>query len=142
MLLLDVNVVLAIHRGDHPDHETARGWFESSVREAGSRFTVPTVVWGSFLRLATNRRIFEVPSPREEAFDFIEAVRAQPNHLAVSERPRHLELLREICEQSEAAGDLIADAVIAAIAVENACEVVTYDRDFSRFESVAHTRPA
>ena len=140
MLLLDVNVVLAIHRGDHPDHEQAARWF-NSILELRERFTVPTIVWTSFLRIATNRKIFGVPTPRDDAFEFLDAVREQPNHLVLPTGPRHLKILRELCEEADAVGDLIPDAVIAAIAAENACTVVTFDRDFSRFESVRHQRP-
>lgn len=140
MLLLDVNVLLAIHRADHPDHEIAGRWF-SSILEQRERFTVPTIVWTSFLRIATNRKIFNVPTPRNEAFDFLAAMRSQPDHLTLSEGPRYLEILRETCDEADAAGDLIPDAAIAAIAVENACTVATFDRDFNRFDSVRHLRP-
>ena len=140
MLLLDVNVVLAVQRADHPHHERARAWFQAML--AGEeRFTVPAPVWGSFLRLTTSRRIFEVPSPRGEAFAFAEATCAQPLHLAVAPGPRHLALLRELCEEGDAVGDLIPDAAIAAIAAEHNCEVVTFDRDFARFPSVRVRRP-
>ena len=141
MLLLDVNVVLAAFRDDHPDHAPVRGWFDAMLTQQ-DRFTVPALVWGSFLRLTTNHRIFEVPTPREEAFAFAEATSAQPSHLPVGPGPRHLALLRELCEEADATGDLIADATIAALAAEHGCEVVTLDRDFARFESVRHSRPA
>ncbi|MBU9762645.1 type II toxin-antitoxin system VapC family toxin [Mycobacterium sp. TNTM28] len=140
MLLLDVNVVLAVHRGDHPDHASVRAWFDHML-DAAERFAVPPMVWGSFLRLATNRQIFEIPSPRSEAFAFITAVDAQPNHLRVGPGPRHLALLQELCDEADAAGDLIPDAVLAAIAAEHHCDVVTLDRDFARFTSVRHLRP-
>jgi uncharacterized protein len=140
VLLLDVNVVLAAHRGDHPDHASVRGWFDAMLA-GDERFTVPAFVWTSFLRLATNRRIFEVPTPRTEAFAFVEATSAQPLHLQVGPGPRHLALLRQLCDEADALGDLIADAAIAAIAAEHGCEVVTLDRDFARFESVRHRRP-
>ncbi len=141
MLLLDVNVVLAAHRGDHPHHGVVRPWFDHLL--AGDEpFTVPTVVWGSFLRLSTNRRIFDVPTPLGEAFAFVEATCAQPHYVATGPGPRHLPLLRRLCEEADAVGDLVPDAIIAAVAVENACEVVTLDRDFARFPSVRHRRPA
>lgn len=141
MYLLDVNVVLAAHRADHPDHALARGWFDDML-EGEERFTVPMTVWASFLRLATNRRIFEVPTPLAEAFAFLDSTRAQPQHLSVAPGPRHLELLRGLCEEADAVGDLVVDAVIAAIAAEHSCEVVTLDRDFARFESIRHRRPS
>jgi toxin-antitoxin system PIN domain toxin len=140
MLLLDVNVVLAAHRNDHPDHAPVRGWFDRML-SGDERFTVPALVWGSFLRLATNRRIFEVPTPRPDAFAFIDATRGQPLHLSVAPGPRHLTLLRRLCDEGDASGDLIADAVIAAVAAEHSCEIVTLDRDFGRFPSVRHRRP-
>jgi uncharacterized protein len=140
VLLLDVNVVLAAHRGDHPDHPSVRGWFDAMLG-GDERFTVPAIVWTSFLRLATNRRIFEVPTPRPEAFEFVEATSAQPLHLQVGPGPRHLALLRQLCDEADALGDLIAGTAIAAIAAEHGCEVVTLDRDFARFESVRHQRP-
>ena len=140
MLLLDVNIVLAAHRGDHPHHRSVRGWFDRMLA-GDERFTVPALVWASFLRLATNRRIFEVPTPRPDAFAFIDATRAQPLHLSVAPGPRHMTLLRRLCDEGDASGDLIADAVIAAVAAEHSCEIVTLDRDFARFASVPHRRP-
>lgn len=141
MLLLDVNVVLAAHRADHPLHPTVRGWFDQLLT-GDDPFTVPTCVWASFLRLATNRRIFPVPTPRAEAFAFVESTYAQPHHLLTGPGERHLVILRRMCDEADATGDLVPDAVIAALAVEHGCEVVTLDRDFARFPSVRHRRPS
>jgi predicted nucleic acid-binding protein len=66
VFLLDVSVVLAAHRADHPDHSSVRTWFDRTLG-GDEPFGVPLFVWGSFLRLATNRRIFEVPTPRPDA---------------------------------------------------------------------------
>ncbi len=139
MFLLDVNVVLAAHRADHPHHPDVRPWFDTLLA-GDDPFTVPTLVWGSFLRLATNRRIFSVPTPREQAFAFVDATCRQPHHLLTSPGPRHLEVLRRLCAEADATGDLLPDAVIGAVAVEQGCEVVTLDRDFARFASVRHRR--
>ena len=139
MLLLDVNVVLAAHRADHPHHADVRAWFDELL--AGDEpFTVPVTVWASFLRLVTSRRIFEVPTPRADAFSFVEATSVQPHHLPLGPGPRHLPLLRKVCDEADATGDLMPDAVIAAIAAEHGCDIVTLDRDFARFTSVRHQR--
>ena len=138
MHLLDVNVVLAAHRGDHPHHGPVRAWFDELL--AGDEpFTVPVVVWASFLRPATNRRVFGVPTPLDEAFAFLDATTGQPHHLLVGPGPRHLTLLRTQCEEADARGDLVPDAVLAALALEHGCTVATLDRDFARFPSVRHT---
>ena len=135
--LLDVNVVVAAHRDDHPHHPVVRRWLDDVVAE-DEPFTVPVVVWSSFLRLVTNRRVFKLPTPLAEAFSFIELTRAQPAYLFTSPGPRHLSLLRGQCEEADAQGDLVPDAVLAALAVEHACTVATLDRDFARFTSVPH----
>jgi toxin-antitoxin system PIN domain toxin len=140
VLLLDVNVVLAAHRDDHPDHAAVRAWFDAMLT-GEERFAVPALVWSSFLRLATNRRIFELPTPRADAFAFVEATCAQPLHLTIGPGPRHLPLLRRTCDEADAAGDLIPDATLAAVALEHGCEIVTLDRDFARFASIRHRRP-
>jgi uncharacterized protein len=141
VFLLDANVVLAAHRADHPHHASVRAWFDQMLA-GDERFAVPMLVWASFLRLATNRRIFEVPTPRADAFAFIEATWAQPLHLTIGPGPRHLTLLRGLCDEADALGDLIPDAVIAAVAAEHSCEIVTLDRDFARFPSVRYRNPA
>lgn len=140
MFLLDVNVTLAAHRHDHPDHRAVRTWFEEMLA-ADEPFAVPVMVWASFVRLATHRRIFAVPTPRADAFAFIEATCAQPLHVPVAPGPRHLPLVRRLCDEADAVGDLVPDAVIGAIAVEYSCELVTLDRDFARFPSVRQLRP-
>lgn len=138
--MLDVNVVLAVHRADHPHHGVVRPWFDDLV--AGDYdFGVPDLVWTSFLRLVTNRRIFGVPTPLVDAFAFIDAVAGQPRHLPIAPGPRHLALVRRLCEEADATGDLVPDAVLGAVAVEQGATVATLDRDFSRFASVRHLRP-
>lgn len=136
--LLDVNVVVAAHRDDHPHHEVVRQWFDDVVAD-DEPFTVPVVVWASFLRLVTNRRVFKLPTPLAEAFAFIDRTCAQPTYVSSGPGPRHMSLLRRQCEDADAQGDLVPDAVLAAIAVEHACTVATLDRDFARFTSVPHT---
>lgn len=140
MLLLDVNVVIAAHRVDHGQHAIARPWFDDLVA-ARVRFSVPIVVWASFIRLVTNRRVLARPTPRDDAFEFLEAVCAQPNHVLLAPGPQHLELLRSVCEEADATGDLVPDAVLAALALEHGCTVASFDRDFARFSSIDHVVP-
>jgi toxin-antitoxin system PIN domain toxin len=138
--LLDVNVVLAAHREDHPHFEAARAWLDHTLATR-SPFGVTDLVAGSFLRVATNRRIFSLPTPVAEAFDYLRALRAQPCHAMLGPGPLHLELLERLCVDADARGDLLPDAQLAAIATEHACELVSFDRDFARFADLRWTRP-
>jgi len=140
VIVLDVNVVLAAHRADHPDHGLVRAWFDELV--AGTEtFTVPASVWASFIRIGTNRRIFTVPTPLADAFAFMRAVRAQPRHLALEPGDRHLDLFEQLCLNADCQGDLAADAYLAAIAIVHGCSLASLDRDFARFPSLTWIRP-
>lgn len=140
MKLLDVNVVLAAHRDDHPQFVSARTWLDGLLLSA-EPFSVPDVVAGCFVRLATNRRVFITPSSVEDAFGYLRALRAQPGHLVVSPGPSHLDLFEQLCLTADATGDLAPDAQIAALAVEHGGEVISFDRDFARFSDVRWSRP-
>lgn len=140
MKLLDVNVVLATYRDDHPLFDPARAWLDRLL-QAGARFSVIDLVAGSFVRLVTNRRIFFIPTPAQDAFAYLRALRAQPGHLTLVPGPRHLELFESLCVGSDANGDLAPDAQLAAIALEHGAEVISFDRDFSRFADVRWSRP-
>lgn len=131
-------MLLAAHREDHPHHALVRPWFDEALREP---FTVPDAMWASFIRIATNRRIFTVPTPLEEAFNFLKAVRAQPQHVALAPGERHLEIFETLCREGDASGDLAADAYVAALAVEHGCELISLDRDFARFPELRWRRP-
>jgi uncharacterized protein len=135
-----VNVVLAAHRDDHPDFDLVRPWLDRLLSARGP-FAIPDLVAGSFLRIATNRRVFSVPTPISDAFAYLDALRRQPGHVVLAPGPTHLELLQRLCDEADATGDLIPDAQLGAIALEHACELVSFDRDFARFASVRWIMP-
>jgi hypothetical protein len=138
--LLDVNVVLGAHRDDHPHFGSARAWLQDTLATR-SPFAVPDLVAGSFLRVATNRRMFSIPTPVPEAFAYLRALRGQAAHVNIGPGPCHLDLLERICREADITGDLIPDAQLAAIAIEHACELVSFDRDFARFADLRWIRP-
>lgn len=140
MLVLDVNVVIAAHRVDHRHHAIVGRWLDALVARHET-FSVPNAVWTSFVRIVTNPRAFPVPTPLGRAFAFVEALRAVDNHRWLEPGTHHLALLRRLCEESDATGELVADAAIAALALEHGCAVASFDRDFARFSSITHVIP-
>lgn len=135
MILLDVNVVVAAQRDDHPQHGVVRPWFDALV-EGGQWFGAPATVWASAVRLTTNRRIFVNPASPEEAFAFVRAVQAQPGYQAIEPGPRHLDVFEAVCTAGNARADLVPDAFLAAVAIENAATIASFDRDFARFDGL------
>lgn len=140
MKLLDVNVVLAAHRDDHPLFAPAADWLDELLQDRAP-FSVVDLVAGSFIRLATNRKVFSVPTPTPDAFSYLRSLRQQHGHVLLTPTSAHLSIFERLCRAFDAAGDLAPDAELAALAVEHGAEIVSFDRDFARFEEVRWTSP-
>ena len=55
---------------------------------------------------------------------------------------RVLAMTLTLCEQTDAKGNLVQDAFLAAHAMEHGCVRITTDRDFSRFPTLTCRLPA
>jgi predicted nucleic acid-binding protein len=55
--------------------------------------------------------------------------------------PRHWEIFERLCVTAGAKGNLVPDAHLAALAIESGSELVTTDRDFSRFPGLRWRHP-
>ena len=95
----------------------------------------------AFLRIVTNPRAFERPLSAAEAEAAISAWLAQPVAGIVEPGERHWEILRSLVRDGQAAGPLVMDTVLAAIALEHGATVCTTDRDFSRFPGIQWMNP-
>lgn len=140
MLLADVNVLIYAFREDAPEHKAYREWLDVSVAE-DLAYGTSDVVLSSFLRIVTHPRIFKTPTPLAEGIAFVEAYRGQPNAVAVSSGARHWSIFVDLCRRVGAKGPLVADAYLAALAIESGSEWVTADRDFSRFPGLRWRHP-
>lgn len=141
MIVLDVNVVLAAFREDHPHHAATRPWLEQLLA-SGTGILVPDFVWVGFVRLVTNSHIFEVPSTPTEAFEFVDAVLAAPSYLGISGLGSELQMFKDTVLQADAWGNLVPDAYLASIARSHAAPVASFDRDFRRFDGLEIVLPA
>src|SRR5665647_1389116 len=81
------------------------------------------------------------PSTLDEVFAFIKHLAAHSSTTWVNPGRQHLRLLEDLCRAADARGDLVSDAVIAALAIEAGATVVTYDRDFARFAGLRWRTP-
>ena len=82
---------------------------------------------------------FEPPATEDEVQ--ASALREQPNRVPVDPGPRHWTIFERLCQESRAKGNLVADAYLAALAIESGCEWVTTDRDYSRFPGLRWQSP-
>lgn len=127
-------------RPDARDHADYRAWLEELLG-GNEAYASSDIVLSGFMRVVTHPRIFGDPAPVETALRFVEAYRTHPNCVHVGPGPRHWALFVQLCRGSGARGALVADAYLAALAIESGCEWITTDRDFSRFPGLRWRHP-
>src|SRR5215212_10185916 len=73
MLFPDVNVLICAHREDAPEHDRYAAWLRA-LTEAHERFAVSEMVLASVIRIVTNPKIFDPPSPMDAAVGFCQSL--------------------------------------------------------------------
>jgi toxin-antitoxin system PIN domain toxin len=140
MVLTDVNVLVYAHRTDAPGHSDYRKWLEALIN-SDQAYGVSNLVCSGFLRVVTHPRVFDPPSDLASALEFVRATRDQPNAVLIAPGPRHWDIFRNLCVATQAKGNLIPDAYLAALAIESGSEWITTDRDYSRFPGLKWRHP-
>lgn len=132
MLLADVNAFIYAHRPESPRSTEHRAWPTEALR-GPEPFGVSDVVLSVFVRIVTHHRIYTEPTPPDVAMDFCTAVLSAPAAVRVSAGPRHWEIFDRLCREVGARANVVPDAYLAALAIEQGATWVTADRGFARF---------
>ena len=131
MLLPDVNVLLNAYFIDQPSHEVARQWLDQALN-GSEAVAVADVVLTGFVRIAASRA-FARPLTRRQAFDACELIRSARVSLRIPPDDEQWAIFREFAELHARTGGDFPDAYLAALAVRNRAQVVSFDTGFSRF---------
>jgi hypothetical protein len=140
VILVDANLLLYAYDASSKRHEAARRWWES-------RLSGPEPVWlawhsvVAFLRIGTHIRVFTHPFTLEEACRVVGSWFDGPAVGLLEPGPRHWEILRGLLLHSQASGNLVTDAHLAALAIEHGMVLMSPDRDFARFPGLAWKDP-
>lgn len=140
MILIDANLLLYAYDPQSSHHADSQAWLETTL--SGSqlvRFAWMTL-W-AFLRISTNARVYERPLSIAEAEQAVTSWLAQPVVGILDPGERHWEILRRLATSGQAAGPLVMDAALAAVAIEHGATLYTTDRDFARFTELRWANP-
>jgi len=140
MILLDANMLLYAVNRDAPHHAAARTWLETAL-SGNQPVGLAWVVILAFLRISTNRRIFEHPLEIEQATQFIDEWLEQPVTSIVLPGQNHWRILQNLVHQTGTGGNLTTDAHIAALCLEHGASIASTDNDFKRFAGLKHINP-
>jgi uncharacterized protein len=106
MQLPDVNVLIYAHREDAPEHDRYAAWLRS-LTEADEPFAISETVLASVIRIVTNPKIFDPPSPTEAAVAFCQRLVDWPRAVMIVPSRRHWDIFTSLCANIR--GPLVAD---------------------------------
>ena len=140
MILPDVNVLIYAFREGAPGHQEYKAWL-GEVLAGDQAYAMSDIVLSGFLRVTTNPAIFDPAVPLQAALDFVQEVRSPPHCVPVIPGTDHWDIFVKLCRKTAARGNHVADAYLAALAIESGNELLTTDRDFSRYPGLRWRHP-
>ncbi|MFQ5599712.1 MAG: TA system VapC family ribonuclease toxin [Candidatus Krumholzibacteriia bacterium] len=141
MRAVDTNVLVFSEIRSSPHHEVARRVL-AELSEGTLPWAIPWPCVYEFLRVVTHPRVYHPPVPLGFALKDLQRILSSPTLVLLGETAAHAEVMTKVLDESGVSGNLVHDAHIAVLCLEHGVtELVTGDRDFSRFPDLAVTNP-
>jgi uncharacterized protein len=141
MKAVDTNVLINSEVDSGKRHRAARRLLKE-LAEGALPWAIPWPCIYEFLRVVTHPRVFHPPVPLDVALEDLRSVLASPSLALLAETERHAQVMDKTLRQAGASGNLVHDAHIVALCLEHGVsELLTGDRDFSRFQGLRITNP-
>ncbi len=139
-MLVDANLLLYATDSTSPEHEIASSWLTKALN-GDRRVAIPWQSIGAFLRISTHPRVTRHPLTGAQAWSIARNwLSADPVWIP----PATLRTARAYGELSELVSitaNLVPDAQLAALAIENGLTVYSADSDFARFPGLSWVNP-
>jgi toxin-antitoxin system PIN domain toxin len=138
----DVNLLVAAMRLDHPHHALAFNHLQEQLKLASQRPNQTSimlfgVVVAGFIRIVTNRRIFQLPSSLQQAIDFVETLLISPG-VVFQGAGCDWSSFKDLSLKSDFNADSATDVWIAACSLQWGQILHTFDRDFKKILPSEH----
>jgi toxin-antitoxin system PIN domain toxin len=137
---VDANLILWAHHRGYAQHAVARRWWRDLLSERA----LVGVPWPSilaFVRISTHPRALERPLELDRAWQLVEGWLDRPNVWTPVPTDRHRSILASLLRDGRASGNHVPDAHLAALAIEWGLELLSADRDFSRYPGLRWRDP-
>jgi len=139
VIVVDANILIYAYSMRSREHSASRRWLEDALGK--ERLRIPWSIVHTFLRLSTSKTILREPFSIAEAVDLVEEWFGSGGMAVLEPGPRYWRILRRLLIDANVSGALIADAHIAAIAIEHDATLCTADSDFQRFAGLRLLNP-
>ena len=140
MLLVDVNLLVYAVFEDSARHEAAREWLDLTLRGT-EPVALPWAVLTGFIRISTNPRIMSVPLTLDQAIGYVDEWLALPVVRVIGPTHAHQQVFARMLRATNATGNLVSDAQLAALATEHGYSLASTDDDFRRFPGLHWLNP-
>jgi toxin-antitoxin system PIN domain toxin len=139
-MLVDANILLYAVDETTPQHARARRWLEDALN-GSRRVGLPWSSLIGFVRIATHPRALRAPLGAAEAWAHVEDWLDAPAAWVPQPGRGHRDILGRLVRDLDLRGNLVTDAVLAALCVEHGLRIVSADSDFARFRELTWVNP-
>lgn len=139
-MLLDANLLLYAVDQSSQQHRGAAAWL-TEILNGRRRVGLPWQTIAAFLRIATHPRVTSRPLSSAAAWGHVERWLAADPTWVPPATERTAAVYAELLDRVSVTGNLVPDAMLAALAIEHGLTVMTADTDFARFPDLRWANP-
>ena len=130
--LLDSNILLYAKMNAMSEHKIVAKWLETTVSERNNTLHICETSILSFLRIATNEKIFQPVLPTIDAQNFIDSLLNCPNVNLLYASAKHFTEVTKLMNKLNLRGNLVMDLHLAVLALSIGATLATRDKDFAK----------
>jgi hypothetical protein len=136
VIAVDTNILVYAHREEFPLHRQAKDRLVE-LGENTDPWALPVFCMTEFLRVVTHPKLFDPPTTAKDATESMENLLQSPSLVVLTPGENFWAMLNHTIHQAGIRGNLVYDAQIVAVCREHGvADVLSEDRDFTRFDFV------
>ena len=139
-MIVDANVLLYAVDSKSHFHVTARTWLDEAMNGV-ERVGLPWVSLMAFQRIITHPRVTANPLTPADAWSYITDWLDADQAWVPTPGSRHRDILGQLLIDGDLHGNLVTDAHLAALAIENGTGICSFDSNFTRFNDLRWIDP-
>lgn len=140
MIFPDINLLIYAYNSGFKQHDACAAWLESVMNGNSTVcFSWHTIM--GFMRIITTPRMSPNPFTTNEAMEIASTLMNSSNSIMLTPGDNHFRIFRDLVDETGITGAKLADAHIAALAIEHGATVASSDRDFRVFDGLHLINP-
>ena len=140
MILVDANLLIYAANRSAPEHEAARGWLDDRLNGSAA-VGLPWHALLGFVRVASNPAVMRNAVAPAVAMAQVDEWLACPPAWIPHPGEQHAAILSRLLASPIMTSRLVADAHLAALAIEHGLTLCSADGDFDKFPGLTWLNP-